>query len=44
MANITTDTDAEHAAAVRRRYLVRFEIITQPETGRQRTAGTEAGG
>jgi MIP family channel proteins len=25
MANVTTDTDSEHAAAVRRRYLVRFE-------------------
>jgi aquaporin Z len=25
MANVTTDSDAEHAAAVRRRYLVRFE-------------------
>lgn len=25
MANVTADTDSEHAAAVRRRYLVRFE-------------------
>jgi hypothetical protein len=28
MANLATDTDAERAAAVRRRYLVRFEEDT----------------
>jgi aquaporin Z len=28
MANVTTDTDAEHAASLRRRYLMRFEEDT----------------
>ena len=28
MANVTADTDAEHAAAARRHYLIRFEEDT----------------